>query len=83
MLVLLILLVYITRSCLVAGRRIRDKLWLLNINYCQNDKAQWKNLRAFLKLLDTITGYLLFSLIYLFIYLFLVFFVTTVNKSVL
>ena len=43
-----------------------------DFNYCQNNKAQWKNLRAFLKLLDTITGYLLFLFIYLFIYSFLV-----------
>ena len=79
MLILLILLVYITRSCLVAGRRIRDKLWLLNINYCQNDKAQWKNLRAFLKLLDTITVYLLF----LFLFIFCVLFIFSVNKFLL
>ena len=48
------------------------KLWLLDFNYCQNNKAQWTNLRAFLKLLDIITGYLLFLLIYLVIYSFLV-----------
>ena len=39
-----------------------------DFNYCQNNKAQWKNLRAFLKLLVTITGYLYF---YLFICLFI------------
>ena len=61
------------------------KLWLLDFNYCQNNKAHWKNLRAFLKLLDTITGYLLFLFIYLFIYLFIFsvnkFLLTTVNKT--
>ena len=43
------------------------KLRLLDFNYCLNNKAQGKNLRAFLKLLDANTAYLLFSLIYLFI----------------
>ena len=44
------------------------KLWLLDFNYCQNNKGQWKNLRVFLNPLDTITGYLLFLFICLFIY---------------
>ena len=57
------------------------KLWLLDFNYCQNNKAQWKNLRAFLKILDIITGYLLLLFIYLFIFSFNKFHITTVNKS--
>ena len=47
-------------------------LCLLDFNYCQNNKAQWKNRRAFLKLLDTIIRYLLFLFIYLSMYSFLV-----------
>ena len=39
------------------------KLWLLDFNYFQNNSAQWKNLRVFLGLLDTITGYLLLLLL--------------------
>ena len=69
------------------GLGVVAKLWLLDFNYCQNNKAQWKNLRAFLKLLDTITGYLLFLFIYLFIYLFIFsvnkFILTTVKKNFL
>ena len=42
-------------------------------------KAQWKNLRAFLKLLDTITVYLLF----LFLFIFCVLFIFSVNKFLL
>ena len=41
------------------------KLWLLDFNYCQSNRAQWKNLRAFLWLLDTITRYLLFLILLL------------------
>ena len=64
------------------------KLLLLDFKYCQNNRAQWKNLRAFLKLLDTITGYLLFLFvffIFLFVYLSIFsvykFLWTTVNKN--
>ena len=67
---LLILLVYITRFSQWQGLGVVPKLWLLDFNYCQNNKAQWKKLGAFLRLLDTIPEYLLFSLIYL-IYLFI------------
>ena len=44
---------------------------LLNFNYGQYNKVQWKKHRDFLKILSTITGCLLFSFIYLFIYSFL------------
>ena len=81
-LLLLILLVYITRSSQWQGLGVVPKLWLLDFNYCQNNKAQWKNMGAFLRLLYTITGYLLFSLIYL-IYLLSVnrFLLATVNNN--
>ena len=46
------------------------KLLLLSFNYCQYNKAQCKNLRAFLKLLGPIIGHLFLSFIDLFIYLF-------------
>ena len=63
-----------------------QKLWLLDSNYCQNSKAQGKSLRTFLKLLDIITGYLLFF-VYLFVYLFIFsvskFLLRTVNKNLL
>ena len=63
------------------GLGVVAKLWLLDFNYCQSNRAQWKNLRAFLGLLDTITGYLLllllvvlFSVVYLPIFLLINFF---------
>ena len=54
------------------------KLWLLGLSYCQYNKAQWNNLRTFLKLLGPITGHLLFAFTYLLIYLFY-----SVNKFLL
>ena len=58
----------------MTGLRSRCKTLVVRLtvkiqsNYCQNIKAQWKNLRAFLKFLDTITWYLLFVFIYLSIF---------------
>ena len=73
------------------------KLWLLDSNSCQSNRAQWKNLRAFLWLLDIITGNLLLYIIniiiiviiiiiiILFVYLSIFianeFLLTTVNKN--
>ena len=69
----------------MAGPRSRGKLWLLDSNYCQNNRAQWKNLISFLRLLDTITGYLLFLLFFLNCYLSIFiankFILTTANKN--
>ena len=59
------------------------KLWSLDFNYCQNNRAQWENLRAFLKLLDTKTGYLLFLYIFLFFVLCVYLSVFSVNKFLL
>ena len=58
--------------------------WLLDFNYCQCNKAQWKSPRAFLKLLGTITRCLLFLFSHLFIYSFFGFNkfpLRTVNKN--
>ena len=54
------------------------KLWLLDCNYCQNNKGQWKNLSALLRVLDIITAHALFSFIYLFIFSANKFLLTTV-----
>ena len=59
------------------------KLWSLDFNYCQNNRAQWENLRAFLKLLDTKTGYLLFLYIFLFFVLCVYLSIFSVNKFLL
>ena len=54
--------------------------------YYKYNKAQWNNLKTFLKLLGSITGHLLFSFICLFMHLFIYFFIYlsfNVNKFLL
>ena len=68
LIMLLLLLVYIARSN--DGLGVVAKFYLLEFDYCQYNKAQWKKLTPFLKILGAITGDLLFSFIYVFIYSF-------------
>ena len=66
MLFLLILLVYITRSSSKVYESWQSRGYSTFIIY----KVQWKNLRAFLRLLDTITGYLLFLVLFIYLFVF-------------
>ena len=76
-LLILLLFFYVTKF---SGRAWES---LLDFIYCQYNKAQWKNLRVFLKFLGRITRYLLFLL-----FIYLIFcdnniFLTIVNNNFL
>ena len=53
---LLLLLLLLNNKALWQGLAVVAKLWLLEFNYCQSNRTQWKNLSVYLGFLDTIIG---------------------------
>ena len=66
---LLLLIIGLYNTVKWQGPGVVAKLWLLDFYLPSYNKAQWKNLKTFLKLLGPITGHLLSSFGYLFMHL--------------